>query len=74
LTAQGAGEVEQQRVLGQCAPPVRGDQLRQSLGEDHASTASVATEETTHLDVQHHTSTSPREISERALIVAVDTV
>ena len=72
LTAEGAGEIEQQRVLGEGAAGVRCDQLRQSLGKDSSRTPSVATEETTNLDVQHNASAGPRQVSQGALIAAVD--
>jgi len=73
LTAQGAGEIEQQRVLGECAAGARHDQLRQSLGEDGTRTASIATAEPPNLDVQHDGPAAPRKVSECALIAAVDT-
>jgi hypothetical protein len=72
LTAEGAGEIEQQRVLGNCAAGVRCDQLRQSLSKDSARTPSVAAEETTNVDVQDNASASPRQVSQGALIAAVD--
>jgi len=71
LSAESAGEIEQQRVLGKCAPRTRRHQERQSLGEDNARTPSVATKETVNLDVQHDASAAPRKISQRALIAAV---
>jgi hypothetical protein len=74
LTAQGAREIEQQPVLGQRAPSARRGQVRQALGEDDAWAASIATEEPTNLDVQHHASTTPWKISHGALIVAMDPV
>ncbi|MDQ6672291.1 MAG: hypothetical protein M3069_16360 [Chloroflexota bacterium] len=62
MTAQDGGEIEQQMVLGNCAPGARRDQLRQSLGKDRARTPSVATEETSNSDVQHDAGVIPREV------------
>src|SRR5437660_1849705 len=72
LSTQGARDLEQQRVLSVRAPGVRRSQLWQSLRKDSTCAASVTAEEATDLDAQGHAVPCPRQISQRALITAVD--
>src|SRR6266700_84568 len=60
------------RVLGVRAPGVRRGQLWQSLREDSTCAPTVTTEEATDLDAQGHAVAAPRQVSQRALIAAVD--
>jgi hypothetical protein len=72
LSTQGAREIEQAALEGLGPPTPRRSQFWSLLGEDAARTAPVGTEEAADMEVQGDATLGPGQVSQGALITAVD--
>jgi hypothetical protein len=72
LSTHGARQIEQATLEGLGPPTPRRRQFWSLLSEDAARTAPLRTEEAADMEVQGHAAMGPGQVSQRALIAAVD--